>query len=49
MAQKEKETESFYNAGADDYNPLLFVVFFIFAAIAVWYVGAEIYHQYVRH
>lgn len=44
---EENNSEYFYNAGADDYNPLLYVVFFVFAVIAVGYVGVEMYHQYM--
>lgn len=40
MATKEKKTEYFYNAGADDYNLLLFV---IIALVGVGCVGFEIY------
>lgn len=48
MAQKEKETEYFYNAGASDYNPLVFVVFFVFAVIALGYFAVEIYQNSVH-
>lgn len=45
MSQNEKKDKYFYNAGADDYNPLVFVVFFIFAVIAVGYMSVDIYQS----
>ncbi len=47
MAQDDKETY-FYNAGADDYNPLLYVVFFVFAVITLGYFAVEIYQNSVH-
>lgn len=44
MDQDDKETY-IYNTGADDYNLLLYVVLFVFAVIALGYVGADIYQN----
>lgn len=47
--EKEQEnSRGFYNAGASDYSPLLFVVFLAFAMFAIGYIGVEIY-QYNIH
>lgn len=43
MAKEENKTEYFFNAGADDYSPLLYVVFLVAGVTFLIYAGIEIF------
>jgi hypothetical protein len=47
VAQDDKEAY-FYNVGASDYSPLLFVVFFVIAVVVAGYFAVEIYQNTVH-